>query len=165
MRYLGKMAELASRHSQLDYVQHIAVTEMVLRATKRIFRQHLQTGAAEPVTRGCCTVLSLMVLLIWVLSSILPSSLSSPSLLSFLPQLYSEDSTPPQLFPGWSRHTQSFRSSVCCDCLLSLSLQGKVELVTREGQVSECMCMCAVHEAAGTTWRDCLTRVSVANRS
>ena len=51
MRYLGKMAELASHHSQLDYVHNTAVVEMVLRATKRIFRKELQMG-----TLGACVL-------------------------------------------------------------------------------------------------------------
>ena len=52
MRYLGKMAELASHHSQLDYVRHIAIAEMVLRVAKRIFRQQLQTGVVGDSLMG-----------------------------------------------------------------------------------------------------------------
>ena len=103
-----------------------------------------------------------MVLLVWVHSSplsILPSSLSIPP----------SSPPPPYSVPF---HSCIVKIAHLLNCFLvgpgtlspfiavyvviasCLSLQGKVEVVTKEGPVSECTCMCAVHKAAGTTWKD-----------
>ena len=91
MRYLGKMAELASHHSQLDYVHHIAVTEMVLRAAKRIFRQQLQTGVVGHLRKhtALCTFTG---------GTYLREGVNSSSPLSLLPPLHSPAlSLPPSI--------------------------------------------------------------------
>lgn len=43
MRYLGRVAQILGEHSSLNYLEEIAVTEILCRSAKHVFRHYLQT--------------------------------------------------------------------------------------------------------------------------
>ncbi|CAF1021003.1 unnamed protein product, partial [Didymodactylos carnosus] len=47
IRYLGRVADLLSQQSSLEYVYEIVVTEILCRCTKHIFRSYIQTVPAH----------------------------------------------------------------------------------------------------------------------
>lgn len=50
VRYLGKLTDMLSTVSQLEYLQRIAVSELILRSAKHIFTIYMQVFSRLTIT-------------------------------------------------------------------------------------------------------------------